>query len=121
MGKKRKTSPEYEEAKRLSTRLKELYNDIAIIDKTIAEMQVDKAEAELEEGVSASALWRRFFSIVKKKETKSYFAESNSYYSKDSIQLTEPELVMLKGFKQELINKYNDEVSKLSAKINEDK
>ena len=120
MRKKKTTSPEYEEAKRLSTRLKELYKDIAIIDKTIAEMQVDKAEAELTEGVSASALWRRYFTIVKKKETKSYFAEPNNYYDDESIQLTEPELVMLRGFKQELINKYNDEISMLSAKINED-
>ena len=115
---KKKTSPEYEKAKKLSKELNDTYKDIMVLDKAIAEIQVDKAEAELDESCYASAMWKRIFRIAKKKKDNSFFAEPSSYNDDDCIMISEPELVMLRSFKQKRIDQLNDEISKLSAQIN---
>ena len=117
--KKKEYSEEYIIAKQLSHDLQELYREISIIDKALAEMQIDKAEAEMG-GEKASPLWKKWFRITKKQSTKQFFAEPEGYYLDKRISLSEAELVMLRGFKQGRIDEINEEIRKLSEKINEE-
>lgn len=112
---KQKTSPLYEKAKGLSCELSLIYTEISIIDKALAEMQVDKARAEME-GKRTNPLWTKFFNIRKK--NVSFFAEPSGYREGCTISISEVELEMIRAFKQEQINRINREVSELSAQIN---
>lgn len=115
-----KTSPEYEEAKKLNRELKRVYKDIAVIDKVLAEMQVDKAKDELD-GNKAGPFWSRWFRVKKDKNNKSFFCESDdSFWREDVFEISETEFVILRAFKQEMIKSLNEKIRELSEKINED-
>ena len=110
-------SPEYTEATELSHKLKCIYADVTIIDKMLADIQISKAEAE-EKGKKATPLWRELFHIKQRIISKSLFAESDRYSYVGSISLTETELIMIRGFKQEQINQINKQILELSERIN---
>lgn len=121
--KKKEKSPEYERAKLLYESLKDIQNEVQNIDRAIAEMQISKARFEMDGG-KATPFFCRFFKIVKKKHNDKpdeFFAQPSEYMAGQCISLSEAELLMLKGFKQGRIDELNDEVRKLSTKINEDK
>ena len=113
---KKQRSPEYIEATDLSHKLKCISADVAIIDRMLADIQIAKAEAE-EKGEKTSPLWKELFHIKQRIISKSLFAESNRYSYVGSISLTETELIMIRGFKQEQINQINKQILDLSERI----
>lgn len=124
MGRKNKVdeNPLYQEAVDLRDKIKVLNHEIAVINEAIAQMQVDRITHEIETGDNTSPFWVKWFRMKKRVNSNcnGFFVEEGYYGCSNSISLSEPELLFLKGYKENLIKNFNEQVSELSAKISED-
>ena len=120
MGKKKENSPEYESAVELSEKLCKIQDEVRIIDRAIADLQVSKAKKEMD-GFRTNPFFKKWVSIVKREKSTEFFAEPNHYYDNGRrISISEAEFVMLRAFKQGRIDEINEEIRKLSERINEE-
>lgn len=121
MGKRKEKAladdPNWSRASDLADDIQDLIGQIQILDITIAKIQKDKAEAEFH-GRQVNPFFSKIFSITKKKGKDEYFLEPSSYYSEQSIRVSEAELIMLREFKNQRLNDLNEEVKNLSNEIN---
>lgn len=110
----------YNRAFELRDLIRDINKEIQVIDEAIAEMQIEKVKEEVKNNTRTNVLWRKFFHITKEEKTKKYFAEPSYYQKENSISLSEAELMFIRGFKQSMLEKLNEEVYELSKEINED-
>ena len=118
-----KDDPVFREAVSLKKELRDLHRELNTIDEAIAEIQVQRAECEAKDDVEASPLWRLWYKIWNrpKESTRDVvFGAMVSERTYDCISLSEPELVMLRGYKQGLIDDTNKRIQELSIMISED-
>lgn len=109
--------PNWSRASDLADDIQDLIGQIQILDIAIAKIQKDKAEAEFH-GRQVNPFFSKIFSITKKKDKDEYFLQPSSYYEEQAIRVSEAELIMLRGFKNQRLNDLNEEVKNLSNKIN---
>lgn len=109
----------YQKAIKLQNNITQLNEEIRVLDRILAEMQVNRIEKEVSDNSKTTPFWHRFFTVKKDYKSKEYFAETSSYNG-NRISLCEPEIMFLRSFKAKRVEELMKEVAALSAEISRD-
>lgn len=123
MGKKRpEDNRVLKEALELQGELKSINAEIRAIDEAISEIQVQRARCEAQTEHMASPLWRMWYKLFrtpKKHDDDIIIARLVNDQNGGDISLSEPEFIMLRGFKQGILDDLNKRIHELSIEISE--
>ncbi len=108
----------YQKAIKLQENITQLNEEIRVLDRILAEMQVARIKKEVSDNSKTTPFWHKFFTVKKDYKSEEYFAETGYGYNR--ISLCEPEIMFLRSFKAKRVEELMKEVAALSAEISRD-